>query len=165
MVRFGNILGSSGSVIPLFAKQIQENYFITVTHKEATRYFMTITEALQLIIEAGFVAKGGEIFVLDMGESIKNSAQAKRMIRLSGYTVRDSNEFKDLNSIEIHYTGLRPGENFIRNCALGKASLPLRTRKCFKLTRNSWLGRKLRRWLQESSWLSMKETSLSFAQY
>jgi FlaA1/EpsC-like NDP-sugar epimerase len=132
MVRFGNVLGSSGSVIPLFAKQIQENDFITVTHKEVTRYFMTITEASQLIIEAGFAAKGGEVFVLDMGEPIKIVDLAKRMIRLSGYTVRDSNEFEDVNSIEIRYTGLRPGEKLYEELCLGEGLVATQNPKVFQ---------------------------------
>jgi FlaA1/EpsC-like NDP-sugar epimerase len=132
MVRFGNVLGSSGSVIPLFTKQIQENDFITVTHKEVTRYFMTITEASQLIIEAGFAAKGGEVFVLDMGEPVKIVDLAKRMIRLSGYTVRDSNEFKDLNSIEIRYTGLRPGEKLYEELCLGEGLVATHNPKVFQ---------------------------------
>jgi len=132
MVRFGNVLGSSGSVIPLFAKQIQENNFITVTHKEVTRYFMTITEASQLIIEAGFAAKGGEIFVLDMGEPVKIVDLAKRMIRLSGYTVRDSNEFEDVNSIEIRYTGLRPGEKLYEELCLGEGLVATYNPKVFQ---------------------------------
>lgn len=134
MVRFGNVLGSSGSVIPLFTKQIQENDFITVTHKEVTRYFMTIAEASQLIIEAGFAAKGGEVFVLDMGEPVKIDDLAKRMIRLSGFKVRDcaDNHAGDGRSIGIRYIGLRPGEKLYEELCLGDALVATKNSKIFQ---------------------------------
>lgn len=108
MVRFGNVLGSSGSVVPLFNKQIAAGGPITLTHPDVTRYFMTIPEAAQLVIQAGAMAHGGEVFVLDMGEPVKIMDLAKRMITLSGLKVKDQNNPN--GDIEIVIAGLRPGE-------------------------------------------------------
>lgn len=108
MVRFGNVLGSSGSVVPLFKQQIQNGGPITVTHKNITRYFMTIPEAAQLVIQASAMAKGGDIFVLDMGEPVRIWDLAERMVRMSGLTVRSS--VNPSGDIEIKQIGLRPGE-------------------------------------------------------
>lgn len=108
MVRFGNVLGSSGSVVPLFNKQIAAGGPITLTHPDVTRYFMTIPEAAQLVIQAGAMAHGGEVFVLDMGEPVKIMDLAKRMITLSGLKVKD--QHNPNGDIEIVIAGLRPGE-------------------------------------------------------
>jgi len=107
MVRFGNVLGSSGSVIPLFKKQIHSGGPVTITHPDMVRYFMTIPEAAQLVIQAGAMSKGGEVFLLDMGEPVKILELAKQMIRLAGLTVKD--ECND-GDVAIEFTGLRPGE-------------------------------------------------------
>lgn len=108
MVRFGNVLGSSGSVIPLFRKQILKGGPITVTHPDIIRYFMTIPEAAQLVIQASAMAKGGDVFILDMGDPVRIADLAKNLIQLSGLSVKDENNLK--GDIEITYTGLRPGE-------------------------------------------------------
>lgn len=122
MVRFGNVLGSSGSVVPLFRKQIEEGGPITLTHLEITRYFMTIPEAAQLVIQAGAMAQGGDVFVLDMGQPVKIVDLAKRMVELSGYTVRDEGHSK--GDIEIRVTGLRPGEKLYEELLIGNNPFP-----------------------------------------
>ena len=110
IVRFGNVLGSSGSVVPLFKKQISHGGPITLTHDAMTRYFMTISEAAQLVIQAGSLAKGGEVFVLDMGPPIKIIDLAKKMVVLAGKRPTMNNPIKSEGEISICLTGLRPGE-------------------------------------------------------
>jgi FlaA1/EpsC-like NDP-sugar epimerase len=117
MVRFGNVLGSSGSVIPLFKKQIIEGGPVTVTDKEIIRYFMTVTEAVELTIQAGAMSTGGDVFVLDMGKPVKIKELAEKLIRLSGLKVKD--ETDPNGDIEIKYTGLRAGEKLYEELLIG----------------------------------------------
>lgn len=117
MVRFGNVLGSSGSVIPLFHKQIKSGGPLTVTHPKITRYFMTIPEAAQLVIQAGSMGQGGDVFVLDMGEPVKIVELAEKMIHLSGLSVRS--ERNQHGDISIQFTGLRPGEKLYEELLIG----------------------------------------------
>ena len=117
MVRFGNVLGSSGSVIPLFRQQIRRGGPITVTHPDITRYFMTIPEAAQLVIQAGSMGEGGDVFVLDMGEPVTIVELARKMVMLSGLSVRD--ETNPNGDIAITFTGLRPGEKLYEELLLG----------------------------------------------
>lgn len=121
MVRFGNVLGSSGSVVPQFREQLHAGGPITVTHPEITRFFMTIPEAAQLVIQAGAMARGGEVFVLDMGQPIRILDLARRMIRLAGYTQRDENEPD--GDIEVVFTGLRPGEKLYEELLIASSSV------------------------------------------
>jgi len=117
MVRFGNVLGSSGSVVPKFRQQIADGGPITVTHKEITRYFMSIPEAVQLVIQAGAMAKGGDVFVLDMGDSVKITDLATKMISLAGLQVKD--QYNHKGDIEVKYSGLRPGEKLYEELLIG----------------------------------------------
>lgn len=117
MVRFGNVLGSSGSVVPKFRQQIRDGGPITLTHAEVTRYFMTISEAAQLVIQAGAMAKGGDVFVLDMGQPVKIMDLARRMVELSGLTVKD--EHNPEGDIQIAVTGMRPGEKLYEELLIG----------------------------------------------
>ncbi len=117
MVRFGNVLGSSGSVVPLFRKQIRTGGPLTVTHPDIIRYFMTIPEAAQLVIQAGAMGCGGDVFVLDMGEPVRIIELAHRMIRLSGLSLK--NEKNPAGDIEVKITGLRPGEKLYEELLIG----------------------------------------------
>ena len=133
MVRFGNVINSSGSVIPLFRKQIAEGGPITITHKEVTRFFMTISEASSLVIQAGEFAKGGEVFVLDMGEQVKILDLAKRLIYFSGRNVaRESNG----EGIEIREVGLRPGEKLYEELLISGSEISTPNNKIFKSIEN-----------------------------
>ncbi|HMS27496.1 MAG TPA: nucleoside-diphosphate sugar epimerase/dehydratase [Burkholderiaceae bacterium] len=122
MVRFGNVLGSSGSVVPLFRKQLLNGGPLTVTHADVTRYFMTIPEAAQLVLQAGAMSDGGDVFVLDMGEPVKILDLAKRMTQLSGQTIRDNQNPN--GDIEIIITGLRPGEKLYEELLIGNDPKP-----------------------------------------
>jgi FlaA1/EpsC-like NDP-sugar epimerase len=118
MVRFGNVLGSSGSVVPLFRGQIKAGGPVTLTHLDITRYFMTIPEASQLVIQAGAMGKGGDVFVLDMGEPVKIYDLACTIINLSGYSIKDAKT--PYGDIEIKCTGLRPGEKLYEEQLIGE---------------------------------------------
>ena len=122
MVRFGNVLGSSGSVVPLFRKQIRDGGPITVTHPEISRYFMTIPEAAQLVIQAGAMGQGGDVFVLDMGHPVKIMDLARRMANLSGMSIKD--ELNPDGDLEIQITGLRPGEKLYEELLIGDNPKP-----------------------------------------
>ena len=130
MVRFGNVLGSSGSVVPQFRRQIAESGPITVTHPEITRYFMSTSEAAQLVIQAGAMAQGGEVFLLDMGKSIKIVDLATRMIELSGLQLKT--EKSPYGDIEISFTGLRPGEKLFEELLIGDNPEPSSHPRIFK---------------------------------
>ncbi len=135
IVRFGNVLDSSGSVIPKFRKQLKEKSQITVTHPEITRFFMTIEEAAQLVIQAGAMATGGDVFVLDMGKPVKIYDLAKKMIQLSGQKLRDENN--PYGDVEIFITGLRPGEKLYEELLIGNNPLPTIHPKIFKAQEES----------------------------
>jgi FlaA1/EpsC-like NDP-sugar epimerase len=130
MVRFGNVLGSSGSVVPKFRQQIRDGGPITLTHPDITRYFMTIPEASQLVIQAGAMAKGGDVFVLVMGQSVKIMDLARRMIELSGLTVKD--EQNPDGDIEIEISGLRPGEKLYEELLIGDNPKPTSHQRIMK---------------------------------
>ena len=130
MVRFGNVLGSSGSVVPLFREQIRNGGPITLTHPDITRYFMTIPEAAQLVIQAGAMAHGGDVFVLDMGEPVRIIDLARRMVELSGLQVKS--EQNPTGDIEIQITGLRPGEKLYEELLIGDNPQPTQHARIMK---------------------------------
>lgn len=130
MVRFGNVLGSSGSVVPLFRKQLLAGGPITVTHADVTRYFMTIPEAAQLVLQAGAMSQGGDVFVLDMGQPIKIIDLAKQMAQLAGYTLCD--EDNPAGDIKIEVTGLRPGEKLYEELLIGDNPQPTHHQRIMK---------------------------------
>ena len=129
MVRFGNVINSSGSAIPLFRKQISSGGPVTITHKDVTRFFMTISEASSLVIQAGEFAEGGEVFILDMGEQVKIIDLAKRLIYLSGRNVSYSSNSE---GIEIKEIGLRPGEKLYEELLISGEELSTPNNKIFK---------------------------------
>lgn len=147
MVRFGNVLGSSGSVVPLFRKQIQAGGPITITHPDIIRYFMTIPEAALLVIQAGALARGGEVFLLDMGEPVKIVDLAKRMVHLSGFNIKD--EHNPDGNIELKFTGLRPGEKLYEELLIDSEADKTTHPKIFKAHENYLLWQNLEPVLNE----------------
>ena len=146
MVRFGNVLGSSGSVIPLFRRQIAAGGPITVTHPEVTRYFMTIPEAAQLVLQAGAMAEGGDVFVLDMGTPVRILEIARRMVTLSGLSVRDQSH-PDAD-IDLVFTGLRPGEKLYEELLIGENAKPTERRQILRAREEYLHWRELQHQLQ-----------------
>lgn len=146
MVRFGNVLGSSGSVVPVFRRQLAQGGPIKVTHPDITRYFMTIPEAASLVIQAGAMAKGGDVFVLDMGEPVKIVDLAKRMIHLSGLEVKDADH--PLGDIEIEFTGLRPGEKLYEELLIDAEVLPTAHAKIARAQEDCCASGMLHEWMQ-----------------
>ncbi len=156
MVRFGNVLGSSGSVVPLFKKQISNGGPITLTHPEVVRYFMSISEASQLVIQAAQLAKGGEVFLLDMGDPLLIKDLAYQMVRLSGLTVRDNKNPK--GDIEIKIIGLRPGEKLYEELLIDSTSMPTNHPLIYKAVEKKINGKFLEITLDEMiNFLSDKE--------
>jgi len=147
MVRFGNVLGSSGSVIPLFKDQISKGGPVTLTHDEVTRYFMAISEAAYLVIIAGSFAQGGDVFVLDMGKPVKIKDLAKRMIERSGFTIR--NEDNPYGDIEIVTTGLRPGEKLYEELLIGVETLTTPHPKILRAKESSLGSKDIRNLVKE----------------
>jgi len=146
-VRFGNVLGSSGSVVPLFRRQISAGGPVTVTHPEVTRYFMTVQEAAQLVIQAGAMASGGDVFVLDMSEPIRIIDLARKMVHLMGYNVRDDNSYR--GDIAIEYTGLRPGEKLFEELLIGESVTGTDHPKIMRAEEDALPWNELEQYLQE----------------
>ena len=147
MVRFGNVLGSSGSVVPLFREQIKSGGPVTVTDPRIIRYFMTIPEAAQLVIQAGAMGQGGDVFVLDMGEPVKIIDMARRMIHLSGFQVKD--EHNPDGDIEIKYSGLRPGEKLYEELLIGDNVKPTQHDLIMTADEDSLAWNKIENYLKE----------------
>jgi len=159
MVRFGNVLDSSGSVVPKFRQQIREGGRITLTHPDVTRYFMTIHEAAQLVIQAGAMAKGGDVFVLDMGQPVRIMDLARRMVELSGLIVRD--EQTPDGDIEIDITGLRPGEKLYEELLISNNPKPTTHPKIMKAHEDFILWSDLQSELKKlNSFLDMNDEKL-----
>ena len=146
MVRFGNVIGSSGSAVPLFQKQIKEGGPVTVTHPDIVRYFMSIPEAAELVIQAGAMGEGGDVFVLDMGEPVKIVDLAKRLINLSGMDLID--EKNPEGDIEIIFTGLRPGEKLYEELLIGGNVSPTEHKKILKAQEESLPFKELENYLK-----------------
>ncbi|MDA7554378.1 polysaccharide biosynthesis protein [Gammaproteobacteria bacterium] len=145
MVRFGNVLGSSGSAIPLFQQQIKNGGPVTVTHPEVIRYFMSISEAAELVIQAGAMGKGGDVFVLDMGEPVKIYELAKRLINLSGMEVKDNDNLH--GDIEIIFTGLRPGEKLYEELLIGDNVTTTEHKQILRAEEDSLSSEELKKYL------------------
>lgn len=148
MVRFGNVLGSSGSVVPLFRKQILEGGPVTVTHPEITRFFMTIPEAAELVLQAGSMGEGGEVFLLDMGESVKIADLARKLIRLMGLEIKSA-EQPD-GDIEIQFTGLRPGEKLYEELLIADKPSETAHQRIFKARELSLAWDEVKVFLEEA---------------
>lgn len=136
MVRFGNVLGSSGSVVPLFMEQIRQGGPITLTHQDINRFFMTIPEAAQLVIQAGAMALGGDVFLLDMGQPVRIFDLAKRMVELHGLSLKDAEHPN--GDIEVHITGLRPGEKLYEELLIGNEPQPTKHPRIMKASEPYW---------------------------
>ena len=152
MVRFGNVLGSSGSVVPLFQKQIEEGGPITLTHPDIVRFFMTIPEAAELVIQAAAMSEGGELFLLDMGDPIKIKYLAEQMIRLNGLKLKTKN-IKD-GDIEIKITGLRPGEKLYEELLIDGKSQETINPRIYKSKESFFKKDKLMRKIDQIEFLS-----------
>jgi FlaA1/EpsC-like NDP-sugar epimerase len=174
MVRFGNVLGSSGSVIPLFHDQISKGGPITVTHQAITRYFMTIPEAVQLVLQATGMARGGELFLLDMGEPVRIAELARQMIELSGLRVRD--ELNPNGDIAIEYTGLRPGEKLYEELLISARDEPTQhplIRKAKEPNHSSFelkpmieaLEKALDRWDEQATMMALSRLVPEYSKY
>ena len=154
MVRFGNVLNSSGSVVPLFREQIEKRIPLTLTDKRITRFFMTVTEASQLVIQAGALSKGGEVFVLDMGKPVKILDLAKKIIISSGLQVKD--EHTPWGDVEIKISGLRPGEKLYEELLIGDNPKPTNHPKILQAHENFVSNKKFQQLIDEKTKDSLK---------